>query len=240
MAKGYSLERGFLFDYGWEKAMRSLSPQDFHRVFWALCDYQKSRGETSLPAVSEGTPGIVCSLIVPQINNRLNGSAGGSIGGMVPPTLPGTVLKIRQDKISQDKISQDKTDGADAPRPSVESVTEEEIITLFGQMCPSLIQPRGSTDALRDAMRQAAQKYSREEMEKLFRTAEATPFCRGETGSGRKFSLRGVLSHAEDILAGKYADYGHRGAQIGAVEDVPADFDEQWAKVNRYAGGMQT
>lgn len=128
--------------------------------------------------------------------------------------------------------------GADAPRPSVASVTEEEIITLFGQLCPSLVQPRGMNKEFRETVREAARKYSREEMEDLFRRAEGTPFCRGETGSGRKFALSGVLKNAEKILAGEYAPYDRPG-EAGIREPWNEEYPDNWADMWNN-GGTQT
>jgi len=127
--------------------------------------------------------------------------------------------------------------GADAPCPSA-SVTEEEIITLFRQLCPSLIQPRGITKDLRDAMQQAARKYSWAETEDLLSRAEGTPFCRGETGNGKKFSLSGVLKNAEKILSGEYAPYDRPG-EAGIRERWNEEYPDNWADMWNN-GGTQT
>lgn len=218
---------------GWETSLRSLSPEEFHRAFWRLYDYQNSGGRTTaLDAGDTSTTGIILSLIVPQIDNRLNGANGGfaakynrDAGGMVGGSVPPTVLKTRQDKIRQDKIKirQDKS-GADTPCPSVR---EEEIEAMFAELCPSLIQPRGRTEAIREAMRDAAKRYSRDEIEALFRRAESLPFLRGEEGNGKKFSLSGVLKNAEKILAGVYDPYPG-GIRDAADEEYPANWADMW------------
>jgi len=80
MAKGYTLDKGFRVDRGWEDALRSLSPEDFRQVFWLLYDYQMSGGSSA--AAYRGTNALartVVSLIVPQIDNRLEGAIGGKL-----------------------------------------------------------------------------------------------------------------------------------------------------------------
>jgi hypothetical protein len=104
---------------------------------------------------------------------------------------------------------------------------------MFGRLCPSLLQPRGITDKMREAIRTAARRYSREELEALFRRAEGIPYLRGDTGSGKKFSLKGVLEKADRIMSGEFDPYEKETAP---VEDVPEDWAEQWNKVNRYGG----
>lgn len=80
MAKGYTLEKGFRVDRGWEDALRSLSSEDFRQVFWLLYDYQMSGGSSA--AAYRGTNALartVVSLIVPQIDSRLEGAVGGKL-----------------------------------------------------------------------------------------------------------------------------------------------------------------
>ena len=118
-----NIQKGFLFDYKWIPALRDLDPVDFYIVFWQLLDFQQSNGSKKIPR-HRGRRDLdhIANLIVPQIENRLNGSLGGhtahersaSKGGTVPPIVPptlspiegSTVLKISQDKISQVKLSQ--------------------------------------------------------------------------------------------------------------------------------------
>ena len=120
--KGYSLDKGFLFDKSWAKAMRKLSPEDFHKVFWELYDYQDSKGNSPIPS-HEDNPILdtYTDLIVPHIVNRLNGQRGGhkasaqesnntmgSIGGSIEGSIGGGTLKLSKDKLSKDKLSKDK------------------------------------------------------------------------------------------------------------------------------------
>ena len=114
-----NMQKGFLFDYKWIPTLRDLEPKDFHIIFWQLLDFQQSNGSKIIPR-HRGRRDLdyIVNLIVPQLENRLNGSVGGrtahersaSKGGTVPPTLPptegSTVLKISQDKLSQVKLSQ--------------------------------------------------------------------------------------------------------------------------------------
>lgn len=118
MGKKYSLERGFMIEYAWESSLRVLSPKEFHRAFWALCDYQKSEGKTPVPGIADGKTGIVCSLIVPQINNRLNGAvggrktaeritgAGGDTEGTPPPDAEAGGLKIQVQVQEQKQVQE--------------------------------------------------------------------------------------------------------------------------------------
>ena len=119
MKQTSNMQRGFLFDYKWIPALRDLEPQDFHIIFWQLLDFQQSNGRKKIPR-HRGRRDLdhITNLLVPQIENRLNGFVGGHTahgcsapeGGMVPPTVPpaeeGIGAKISQDKLSQDKISQ--------------------------------------------------------------------------------------------------------------------------------------
>ena len=126
MKQSSNIQRGFLFDYKWIPVLRDLDSKDFHIIFWQLLDFQQSNGSKKIPR-HRGRRDLdhIANLIVPQIENRLNGSFGGhtahensaSKGGTVPPTVPpmlppteeGIGAKISQDKISQDKLSQAKS-----------------------------------------------------------------------------------------------------------------------------------
>lgn len=115
MANGYKLDKGFLFDSGWEKQFRRLKPKDFHALFWELYDYQQTRGESVVPDHDENLlMSSIVTFVVPQLTSRINGSKrsvngkGVGEGGTLPPceknALPPTPLKIREDKI-EDKIN---------------------------------------------------------------------------------------------------------------------------------------
>ena len=125
MKQPSNIQKGFLFDYKWIPALRDLDPQDFHTIFWQLLDFQQSNGSKKVPR-HRGRRDLdhIANLIVPQIENRLNGALGGrppqrslnpeggSNPGSNPPTIPpfegGLGAKISQDKISQVKLSQEK------------------------------------------------------------------------------------------------------------------------------------
>ena len=129
-----NIQKGFLFDYKWIPALRDLDPVDFYIIFWQLLDFQQSGGSKKIPR-HRGRRDLdhIANLIVPQLENRLNGSLGGhtahersaSKGGTVPPTVPptmpptegSTVLKISQDKISQVKLSQGELSQGESPAP---------------------------------------------------------------------------------------------------------------------------
>ncbi|MBE6560566.1 MAG: hypothetical protein E7662_05530 [Ruminococcaceae bacterium] len=82
------------------------------------------------------------------------------------------------------------------------------------------------------SIRAAARKYSRAELEELLRRAEGTPYIRGETGNGKKFSLSGVLKNAEKIIAGEYAPYDRPGE--AGIRERWNDTDlEYWDSVRR-------
>jgi len=121
MAKGYTLSKGFLFSTDWEQALRSLSAEDFHLLFWQLYDFQKSRGVMVVPAHPQNPLlDAFASLIVPQIQNRINGSlGGGSAWGTVGGTVGGTGLKMSEDKISEDNFELREAN-ATAPLPPAE------------------------------------------------------------------------------------------------------------------------
>ena len=127
-----NIQRGFLFDYKWIPALRDLDPVDFHIIFWQLLEFQQSNGSKKIPR-HRGRRDLdhIVNLIVPQIENRLNGALGGhtaheksaSKGGTVPPTVPPTLppaeegigAKISQVKLSQDKLSQGELSQAKSP-----------------------------------------------------------------------------------------------------------------------------
>ena len=129
MKQTSNIQRGFLFDYKWIPALRDLDPQDFHIIFWQLLEFQQSNGSKKIPR-HRGRRDLdhIANLIIPQIENRLNGSVGGhtahensaSKGGTVPPTVPPTLSPAEEGigaKISQDKISQVKLSQAKSPAP---------------------------------------------------------------------------------------------------------------------------
>lgn len=130
MKQTSNIQRGFLFDYKWIPTLRDLNPQDFHIIFWQLLDFQQSGGCKKIPR-HRGRRDLdhIANLIVPQIENRLNGAMGGRLaqrsstpeGGTVPPTVPptegGVGAKISQDKISQVKSSQEKIGESSPPAP---------------------------------------------------------------------------------------------------------------------------
>ena len=129
MKQTSNIQRGFLFDYKWIPALRDLDPQDFHIIFWQLLEFQQSNGSKKIPR-HRGRRDLdhIVNLLIPQIENRLNGSVGGhtahensaSKGGTVPPTVPPTLSPAEEGigaKISQDKISQVKLSQAKSPAP---------------------------------------------------------------------------------------------------------------------------
>ena len=74
----YKLDKGFLFSYGWEDAMRHLKPKEFYNVFWALYNYQKSEGKEPLRQEDYNTPeALIISVLKTHIDNRLEGSENG-------------------------------------------------------------------------------------------------------------------------------------------------------------------
>ena len=126
MKQSSNIQRGFLFDYKWIPVLRDLDSKDFHIIFWQLLDFQQSNGSKKIPR-HRGRRDLdhIANLIVPQIENRLNGALGGRPpqrpslpeGGSNPGSNPpleggmegGVGAKISQDKISQDKLSQAKS-----------------------------------------------------------------------------------------------------------------------------------
>ena len=129
MKQTSNIQRGFLFDYKWIPALRDLDPQDFHIIFWQLLEFQQSNGSKKIPR-HRGRRDLdhIVNLLIPQIENRLNGSVGGhtahensaSKGGTVPPTVPPTLSPAEEGigaKTSQDKISQVKLSQAKSPAP---------------------------------------------------------------------------------------------------------------------------
>ena len=106
MANGYKLDKGFLFDKGWEKQMRKLTPKQFKELFWDLYDMQMNDGPK--PEYDDPVMDCIADFASVQIQNRLNGAKrtptpGGTVGGRVPHNLPttpggtvgGTPLKIK-------------------------------------------------------------------------------------------------------------------------------------------------
>ena len=138
MAKGYSLNKGFLFLVDWEQALRALPANDFHALFWELYDFQQSKGDKKVPQHPQNPLlDMLSSLLVPQIQNRLNGARGGDIangntndgldtvGGMVG----GSLHKLSKDKISQVEMSGTKVSGAEIhqePPSTAPPLSEEE------------------------------------------------------------------------------------------------------------------
>ena len=126
MKQPTNIQKGFLFDYKWIPTLRDLEPRDFYILFWQLLDFQQSNGSKKVPR-HRGRKDLdhIVNLIVPQIENRLNGALGGrppqrlspQEGGSNPGSTPpleggmegGLGAKISQDKISQDKLSQAKS-----------------------------------------------------------------------------------------------------------------------------------
>ena len=134
MKQTSNIQRGFLFDYKWIPTLRDLNPQDFHIIFWQLLDFQQSGGSKKIPR-HRGRRDLdhIANLLVPQIENRLNGALGGRPpqrpsppeGGSNPGSNPsleggmegGLVAKISQDKISQVKSSQERIGESSPPAP---------------------------------------------------------------------------------------------------------------------------
>ena len=84
MKQSSNIQRGFLFDYKWIPVLRDLDSKDFHIIFWQLLDFQQSNGSKKIPR-HRGRRDLdhIANLIVPQIENRLNGALGGR-----PPQRP--------------------------------------------------------------------------------------------------------------------------------------------------------
>ena len=73
--KGYSLDKGFLFSKSWEPVFRRLTPEQFHRLFWVLYDYQINWGEDIYDDLRDDVElWSIASLLVHQIRYRLAGA----------------------------------------------------------------------------------------------------------------------------------------------------------------------
>jgi len=236
-----------MIEYKWEPSLRALSPEEFHRAFWALCAYQKSWGTTSTPDASEGMAGVVCSLIVPQLDNRMNGANGGNaahgnnekdgntaegtIGGIIPPTIPGTVLKDKEQIQRQVQVYDDDTRACACENAPHRSSSErdgdaEDVLRIYGELCPSLVPVKRMSPKLQETLREARTRFGMEELRQLFTKAEATPFLRGEGERGWKASLSWVLDHAEEIMAGSYDT--HEKPQTSEAPENWADTWKDW------------
>ncbi len=233
--------------YDWLDHIEPLTDAEFRSVILAAAAYSRDGEE---PPPMDGAAGMAMRFMLSDMRRLEAKAESGRAGGLKRAEKAGARgmlqapfkhassmpqhIDIDKDIDNNRYYDNDRhidNTGADAPCPSA-SVTEEEIITLFGQLCPSLIQPRGITKDLRDAMQQAARKYSRAELEELLRRAEGTPYIRGETGNGKKFSLSGVLKNAEKIIAGEYAPYDRPG-EAGIREPWNAADLEYWDSVRR-------
>ena len=200
MKQTSNIQRGFLFDYKWIPALRDLDPVDFYIVFWQLLEFQQSNGSKKIPR-HRGRRDLdhIANLIVPQIENRLNGSLGGrppqrpsdpeggSNPGSNPPTVPpaegGTIPKISQDKISQVKLSQGELSQAKSPAPGGTHAHE-------GTSAPERAEtaPHGANAATRAAAviggTQKSEKYPRRG------TPYTRPYSRGgDQGSTATFDM---------------------------------------------------
>lgn len=110
------LDKGFLFDKNWERPLRKLKPNDFALLFWELYDFQDSKGEKTVGEhINKPYLDDLSDLILPQIQNRLDGQRGGQASsqsnanrGNTGGTVGGAILKISQDKLREDKISQEE------------------------------------------------------------------------------------------------------------------------------------
>lgn len=103
MATQYRLSKGFLFDYGWEEELRELSPDLFHSVFWALLDYQKSKGKIALPRPNDPQAKTIVSFVRLQIDNRLNGAKRNTAtGDTTGDTMGDSTGDTTAPKLSQD------------------------------------------------------------------------------------------------------------------------------------------
>lgn len=148
MAKGYSLNKGFLFSADWEQALRALPADDFHTLFWELYDFQKSKGNKKVPQHPQNPLlDMLSSLLVPQIQNRLNGAKGGDIAngntddglGMVGGMVGGSLHKISGDDKSQVEMSGGKVSGAEIrqePPSTAPPLSEEEREELLTEGIP--------------------------------------------------------------------------------------------------------
>lgn len=149
MAKGYSLSKGFLFSADWEQALRALSANDFHTLFWELYDFQQSKGNKKVPPhLQNPLLDMLSSLLVPQIQNRLNGAKGGDIAngntddglGMVGGMVGGSLHKLSEEEISQAEMSGDKVSGAEIrqePPSTAPPLSEEERQKLLTKGVPA-------------------------------------------------------------------------------------------------------
>lgn len=148
MAKGYSLSKGFLFSADWEQALRALRADDFHALFWELYDFQQSKGDKKVPQHPQNPLlDMLSSLLVPQIQNRLNGAKGGYIAngntndelGAVGGMVGGSLHKLSEDKISEVDMSGDKVSGAEIrqePPSTAPPLSEEERQALLAKGVP--------------------------------------------------------------------------------------------------------
>ena len=83
--------------------MRELSPDLFHSVFWALLDYQKSKGKIALPRPNDPQAKTIVSFVRLQIDNRLNGAKRNTAtGDTTGDTMGDSTGDTTAPKLSQD------------------------------------------------------------------------------------------------------------------------------------------
>lgn len=85
--KGYSLEKGFLFDYGWLTMFRKLSEKDAWTLFMDLMEYQRSCGSKQIPEYppKKEIMNMMAATICYQIDKRIKGA---KVPTMVPTMVP--------------------------------------------------------------------------------------------------------------------------------------------------------
>ena len=74
-----SLEKGVLFNYEWVDVCKCLTAKEFHKLFFAMAEFQKY-GTT--PPTFEGKAGIIATLIFPCLQKRVEASITGKEGAM--------------------------------------------------------------------------------------------------------------------------------------------------------------
>ena len=133
MATQYRLSKGFLFDYGWEEELRELSPDLFHSVFWALLDYQKSKGKIALPRPNDPQAKTIVSFVRLQIDNRLNGAKRNTAtGDTTGDTMGDSTGDTTAPKLSQDdyKVSGvEREINENTPTPALSPANKAALIS---------------------------------------------------------------------------------------------------------------
>jgi predicted phage replisome organizer len=127
-------------------------------------------------------------------------------------------------------IEEEKKEDEEQDKERRQDTPYQAVVSLFNQVCVSFPQVRSLSDARRKAIRARLNSFSLEDIETVFRKAEASDFLKGKNNRNWQATFDWLLkdSNFSKVLDG---NYDNKATKSTAAENLDSYYDmvQQWA-----------